>query len=582
MIVLDTWQNCLGATPVPNVQIRFEQGQRNYSECPQPPQPTSATLPLRSNEYQRCRITYQNGLVVVSINGTPVVRGQFNINFPGYFGFTAATGGSTDRHSIKNFTMLTDPVVAASAFAGNDLTACHGQTIQLGMPPVPGEQYRYSWFPTTGLSNPNIPNPTLTVTNNSPQPLRLSYFVTKDTLAGGNICGRVDEIIVNVPGRVANAGPDALACSGVPFQNAPQALSGYRYQWTALDGAPLSFLSNPQVASPTFTPVNNGTEPLKLRYVQTATLIAPPGCSNSDTVEITVAPAVAQGIKIFRLCSGQTQQIGIAPVQGFAYTWSPAAGLSSSTFANPTFMGLVVNDADSIVRRYVLTVQAANNCLVRDTVEIRVLRNVIANAGPDLQICGDTTVRLGIVPQSGLRYRWSPAMGLSDATVANPLLRINATAQEQQLRYILTVSNSNCLLRDTTDVIVYRRPLAQAGADVQVCAGQPVRLGSAPVAGLTYLWTPATDLSSVTVANPLATIQHSGSAPLVRTYVLRVRNAQGCESRDTVQITVSRQPAAPNISRTVRVCSGDTVRIGSAPMEGSRYSWMPAANLSVA
>jgi gliding motility-associated-like protein len=668
MVVLDTWQNCLGATPVPNVQIRFEQGQRDYSECPQPPQPTSATLPLRSNQYQRCRISYQNGLVIVSINGTPVVRGQFNINFPGYFGFTAATGGATDRHSIKNFTMLTDPVVAASAFAGNDLTACHGQTIQIGTNPVPGEQYRYSWFPTTGLSNPNIPNPTLTITNNSPQPLRLSYFVTKDTLASGNICGRVDEIIINVPGRVANAGPDVLTCSGVPFQNAPQALPGYRYQWTALDGAPLSFLNNTQVASPTFTPVNNGTEPIKLRYVQTATLIAPPGCSNSDTVEITVAPAITRGIKTFRLCSGQTQQIGIAPVQGFAYTWSPAAGLSSSTIANPTFTGLVVNDADSVVRRYVLTVQAANSCLVRDTVEIRVLRNVTANAGPDLQICGDTTIRLGVAPQSGLRYQWSPATGLSDATVANPSLQITATAAEQRLRYVLTVSNgleactrrdtvlirvapriaqpvgrktvrvcagdavslgferiaglryrwspaaglssdtvsnptlrtaaitadsvqtryiltisnNNCLVRDTTDLIVYRRPQAQAGADVQVCAGQPVRLGSAPVAGLTYLWTPATDLSSATVANPLATIQHNGNTPLVRTYILRVRNAQGCESRDTVQITVSRQPAAPNISRTVRVCSGDTVRIGAAPMEGSRYSWTPAAHLSAA
>src|SRR5258708_17265413 len=47
-------------------------------------------------------------------------------------------------------------------------------------------------------------------------------------------------------------------------------------------------------------------------------------------------------------------------------------------------------------------------------------------------------------------------------------------------------------------------PVANAGSNQTIIAGQSVSLGQAPAAGYVYRWTPATGLSSTIVANPTA------------------------------------------------------------------------------
>jgi len=46
---------------------------------------------------------------------------------------------------------------------------------------------------------------------------------------------------------------------------------------------------------------------------------------------------------------------------------------------------------------------------------------VFARAGPDQLSCNKDQVQLGVIPKQGFVYNWSPSLGLSDATISNPL-----------------------------------------------------------------------------------------------------------------------------------------------------------------
>lgn len=68
-----------------------------------------------------------------------------------------------------------------------------------------------------------------------------------------------------------------------------------------------------------------------------------------------------------------------------------------------------------------------------------------ANAGSDRAICIGDTIQLSAI--GGSKYRWAPASGLSNDTIANPLAFPSTTTD-----YIVTVSNGNCSSRDTVSI----------------------------------------------------------------------------------------------------------------------------------
>ena len=122
MVVLDTYNNCGGANP--ELQIRYGNGQ-NYSECPTNSQPTLfAVRELRDYNYKKARVEYNQGNIKVTIDSTITLEGFYPIDYAGYMGFTASTGGSTDIHSVKNINIYTQiPEVSAipdTSFCLND------------------------------------------------------------------------------------------------------------------------------------------------------------------------------------------------------------------------------------------------------------------------------------------------------------------------------------------------------------------------------------------------------------------------------------------------------------------------------
>jgi hypothetical protein len=148
-ICFDTWNNCIPFDTgtvhldMPKIEIRWGTG---YGECislPTRDNSDGSISSISSTNYNNTKITYDNGNIQDFVNDSLYVTGYQQFNFTGYLGFTATTGGYTDNHSIKNIVIYT---VMPPSFAGNAISFCPHDTVQLGGPSNPS--YSYAWTPS--------------------------------------------------------------------------------------------------------------------------------------------------------------------------------------------------------------------------------------------------------------------------------------------------------------------------------------------------------------------------------------------------------------------------------------------------
>ena len=209
------------------------------------------------------------------------------------------------------------------------------------------------------------------------------------------------------------------------------------------------------------------------------------------------------------------------------YKWSPATGLNNDTIPNPT--ATVGSDITYTVTVTALTGQTA-------TSDINVTVDPLsANAGVDQTIiCG------GIVPLNSvstnytgtgkLKYKWTPATGLNNDTIPNPIATVAS-----DITYTVTVTApTGCVATSNVKVVV--APLSvNAGADKAAVYGGSVQFGRVTAnyygAGLKYKWTPSTGLNNDTIANPVCTV--TGNI----TYTVTVSTLASCTASDNVAVS---------------------------------------------
>ncbi|RZK24778.1 MAG: T9SS type B sorting domain-containing protein, partial [Hymenobacter sp.] len=246
-------------------------------------------------------------------------------------------------------------------------------------------------------------------------------------------------------------------------------------------------------------------------------------------------------------------------VAGLTYSWSPAVGLSSPTVANPTVT--LTNTTSAVTTQtYTLTTTGAAGCTATATVVVTVNPLPVALAGSAVAICSGATGQLGAATVPGLTYSWSPATGLSSPTVANPTVMLTNTtnAATTQTYTLTTTSAAGCLATATVVVTVSPLPVADAGIALTICSGTTGQLGTTAVAGLTYSWSPATGLSSTTVANPTVTLTNTTGTAATQTYTLTTTNAAGCAATAAVVVTINPVITAGTIGADQTVCVGTT------------------------
>lgn len=217
-VIFDTYDNGCGANP--EIQIYNGAG---YNECATgivKVNNSGGNLNfIRSSGYNHAIINYNSGVITVNVNGTQWLSTNYTVSFVGYMGFTASTGGSNDRHSIKNAVIYAD---IAEPDAGPDISICSGSSGQIGA--VSNPNYIYSWSPAAGLNQTNISNPTVTLTNTGTTDITQTFTLTTTLVTNPTSCPASDQVVVTVmPDRASTV--NASVCQGGSYTIGGQSFS---------------------------------------------------------------------------------------------------------------------------------------------------------------------------------------------------------------------------------------------------------------------------------------------------------------------------------------------------------------------
>jgi len=177
-----------------------------------------------------------------------------------------------------------------------------------------------------------------------------------------------------------------------------------------------------------------------------------------------------------------------------------------------------------------------------------------------------------------LTYAWTFYNGTpTSSSQLSPGAISYGTIGNQQV--VLDVTNECGVSTDTAYANITSTPVANGGKDTSVCSGVPVKIGSSPVAGLSYQWTPASGLSSSTTANPTLTLNYTGpSTDTTYTYIVTASAGSNCSGKDTVLITVKKKPVLTITPLTASVCVGSGAQLVAGGADS--YSWTPTSSLN--
>lgn len=146
--------------------------------------------------------------------------------------------------------------------------------------------------------------------------------------------------------------------------------------------------------------------------------------------------------------------------------------------------------------------------------------------------CADSLIQLRGVVASGspmAQWRWwLPNQG----TAIAPDTSIRISSPGLYTVRLAGVNTDGCATDTVTQSIRIYRTQAFAGNDTIVVAQQPFSLNGS--GGVLYAWSPATGLNDPTIPNPHAVLNDS------QTYLLRTYTPVGCDTYDSVRITVFR------------------------------------------
>ncbi|MBL7748674.1 MAG: gliding motility-associated C-terminal domain-containing protein, partial [Chitinophagaceae bacterium] len=216
---------------------------------------------------------------------------------------------------------------------------------------------------------------------------------------------------------------------------------------------------------------------------------------------------------------------------------------------------------------YTVTVKDDKGCSTVFTTIVGLTFNLSLPAQADLDMCEGRSIQMQTV-SNATQYTWSPASGLSNVNIANPVASPAVTSE-----YILTAVLGRCTAYDTVIVNVHTAPIPNAGPDGDICYGQSYTLQG--TGGAQYTWTPQLYLNTNTGANPVST-------PTKTTvYTLSVADAIGCQSivTDEVKVVVKRVMKVNTFPFDTIAHPGDQVQL-LATSPGISYTWSPPVRLS--
>ncbi|MBS1636806.1 MAG: S8 family serine peptidase [Bacteroidetes bacterium] len=352
----------------------------------------------------------------------------------------------------------------------------------------------------------------------------------------------VDDISMrrnNASNGAAYAGQDYTICAGNTFSLSGS--GGPSYTWSPSASLSASNIAQP-VASPTVTTIYTLT-------VNNA------GCGTStDQVTVTVNPVPTLTVLSTStvICAAQTASLYVYGAS--SYSWTPSAGLSSTTAYS-------VAASPSVTTTYSVTGINSYGCQSTSVITVSVVpAPTVAVTPSSTTICNGTGTTLYASGASS--YVWVPGYYGGSSLYVNP---------GSTTIYTVTGSNGVCSSSVTATVNVGATPvLTVTPTNTAVCFKQSLTLTAAGAS--TYSWTPSIDLNASTGAVVSCT---PGATTI---YTVTGTSAAGCTATATLTVTVNPLPSLTVTPSFTAICSGQSTPLNASG--ASTYSWSPPDGLS--
>jgi len=343
--------------------------------------------------------------------------------------WTIMPNGQYDSLSNNDtFRLIVSAFPLPKVILGKNRTICNGDTTSIGAILDSNENFSWSTYPFDGIYHRKsllVVKPKTTTT----------YILT--VYADSTGCANSDSIKITVnPSPLIVLIPEQSICIGNSISLGASAVIGSNYTWTSNPTVFTSSSYNP-VIIPTVTTVYKLTETI------TAT-----GCSNTDSVKVTVNPLPIPNPGTDQsICNGKSVSIGSPSTIGTSYSWISTPLGFTSTISNP-------NDSPKVSTIYKLTETiTATGCSNSDSVKVIVNPLPFATVVSATTICNGSSIALGSSSESGHNYYWTSNPSGFSSNIADPIItpkfttsyklkEVNSlTGCEESDSVIITVNN---------------------------------------------------------------------------------------------------------------------------------------------
>ncbi len=481
-------------------------------------------------------IAGQQNIALVPGTTIPVAIDNVNdIDYPQYYvdnqdGFTAPNNGSNYYIQYDGFTT----VLTAKR---KNLQPCQTYHLKLAIADVGDEIYDSGVF----LEANSLTSNGVQVDDATTDDPGVTNAV--ETCVDGSVRFTIDQP-VSVPTKVK-------------FGIGGTAVNGVDYTWIADS---ITIPANDTQVVLTIHPLSDG----QFEFIESVVIYLYNACNNlpyDSSILLIIDSSTVYAGPDTTVCAGTPLMLNAT--QGVTYSWTPTTGLSDPNIANPTF-----TPTTSIT--YTVT-SVAGACVTRDSVRVNVVPPPFTvSAGPDVALCPGQTAQLNAVitgnplPGSPFQNAWSPAAGLTDSTILNPVANPSGPAT-----YVITVRSGQCIQTDSVN-ITPGQVQTNTSSTNETCFGY--NNGSATVT-VTSGQTPYTYTWSNAGAGNVA----SQNTLTAGTYYVTVSDATNCTASDT--FTITSPPAiyfnTPTVTNATCYSSTDgSISITATGGAGSiTYAW---------
>ena len=392
--------------------------------------------------------------------------------------FLAASPNGTPAHKrFATIRVLPGSNFGANATANPD-SICEGQSSQLNVSVLGGTSpFTYSWTPTTGLSNPTIPNPIA-----SPS-VTTTYQVLVTDAQSHTTTGSVQLIVKSgppAPGPIT--GPQTVCVGNMTGYSVNPVNGATSYSWTVPAGD--SIISGQNTTSITVKwDTTSGT----------ISVIAGNACGTSIPAVLTVT--VGQSVSDLgdiagpaHVCKSTNATYSVAPVQNATgYVWNFPSGVSINNGQGTNTIYVTWGSSSGDV-----SVVAGNTCDTSQAATLSVMADSIPEtpgtiAGADTVCSNQAGYTYSIMPiPNATHYSWTVPTGASITGSQDTTSIVVDFSASAVSGHILVAGNNDC----------GDGPAATKSLIVKTCSGIPV---PGPGPGITVYPNPARGSLNISV-----------------------------------------------------------------------------------